>query len=176
MHEYKSNDIFTPLELTEENVDTLFNYCLWNSALPYSKEQCCISLPFPLNLGYSREISNYVKFDRRKLLEKKQIILYLLGQIHNIEGRCSIGIGDLIMRYDSVCWYHSLNNIIYPLNFAYLITAEPLNILSDFEENHHARILSNIEATLSPNDLDFPEWYQDYKRKHPELNVPVVNI
>ena len=69
-------------ELTEANVQTIFNRCIAKEGTP--EDQCFNSILFSRLRGYSPDAERIVVFDREKMLANKNNIQYLYGQLKNV--------------------------------------------------------------------------------------------
>ena len=69
-------------ELTEANVQAIFNRCIAKEGTP--EDQCFNSILFSRLRGYSPDAERIVVFDREKMLANKNNIQYLYGQLKNV--------------------------------------------------------------------------------------------
>lgn len=161
---------FEPIELTEGNVNAIYNRCHTHPKEGDSKDDFYMSLPFPKSMGYS-DIYNMQYFNKQALDKNKANILYLLGQIKGISDKTKISIPDFSYTYNDKIWVSDPNVLMH---LFYLTTAYGADILSNFDnrdKSNSTRILHAIEPTLSPKDPNFKEWYKGYAKRHPELNI-----
>ncbi len=70
---------FVPMDLNEDNVETLFNRCLANE----QTETKILSSLFPANNGYENP-DKPITFSNQKILENKKNIRYLFGQLETV--------------------------------------------------------------------------------------------
>ena len=92
-------ECFHPIDLSEANVQAIFNRCLtYNDDAPY-----LISDVFSPLLGY--EVGNARLFDKEAILKNKQTIRYLFGQLAGVhEGKKSLTKSDFLMSYRNTRW------------------------------------------------------------------------
>lgn len=91
---------FTPIDLNEENVQTIFKRCLATD----STEQKQSSVLFSALYGFE-ESSTSIYFDKQKLAENKEAIQYLYGQVETIHSnKYSFAPSDLSKKYSSLPW------------------------------------------------------------------------
>ena len=90
---------FHPIDLSEANVQAIFNRCLTNNDnAPY----LIIDVFSPL-LRY--EVGNARLFDKEAILKNKQTIRYLFGQLAGVhEGKKSLTKSDFLMSYRNTRW------------------------------------------------------------------------
>ena len=90
---------FHPIDLSEANVQAIFNRCLTNNDdAPY-----LISDVFSPLLGY--EVGNARLFDKEAILKNKQTIRYLFGQLAGVhEVKKSLTKSDFLMSYRNTRW------------------------------------------------------------------------
>mgnify|MGYP006864514348 CR=1 FL=1 len=158
---------FKPLDLNEDNVQAIFNRCLYSTD---SKERSEARL-FYTRLGYSEEEANPIYFDKDILIENKPNIEYLYGQLDSVHtGKYkteSQTIKDFIKSYTQKNW--SQNKGIL-LELLYLASNVEVSILSPFNkaDGDTTRIRPDIKETLSPKDPNFPEWWEKHKSEWEE--------
>lgn len=152
---------FTPLELTEGNVQAIFNRCL---ATVDSTETVSVS-PFPTITGYSAIGNKIVDFDVGKLLANKGSIEYLFGQlkiVHKGAFHCKHEMKDFFTDYCDKQWTDDKK---YILEFIYLCITPEIWLMRPFNhrEDDTTSITDKIEPTLSPKDPAFPAWWEAHK-------------
>ena len=157
---------FEPLELTEGNVEAIFNRCVKK---PDEDVETVTSAPFGHAGGYSSN-NDVTFFAKDRLLKNKTNIFYMMGQVKDIAEKKEITLADLAISYPNLAWTKDLECL---LKLVYLCCNEESLILYEFNnkqgENTSA-IIQKIEPTLSPKDTKFPEWYKGYKARHPEID------
>ena len=154
---------FIPIDLTEGNVQAIFNRCLYTM----ESKNCEEARPFYQRLGYSEEEENEViYFDKDVLLKNKTIIMYLFGQVAAVHtGRAKTeaqSMADFMMAYSGNNW---TNNRGFLLRLLYLGSNVETAILSPFnkEKGDITRIAPEVTPTLSPKDPAFPAWWEAHK-------------
>lgn len=153
---------FKPLELTEENVQAIFNRCLLKAE---SKEIARTAL-FSRIMGYSEEEELVVEFDKAALLENKKNIRYLYGQlsaVHTGKGlKYRLATADFSTNYQENVW-HSSEGVLKMLLYLGLNNALALSSPFSKVDNDTTIIRKDIKPTLSPKDPNFPEWWDQHK-------------
>lgn len=97
---------FTPIDLNEENVQTIFKRCLASD----STDEKQSSALFRARYGFE-STSTPISFDRKKILENKDAIKYLYGQLHAIHsGNFIFAPSDLVKKYSSLPWTNNKRN------------------------------------------------------------------
>ena len=148
-------------ELTEGNVQDIFNRCLYTM----ESQNCVEACPFYQRLGYSEE-EKAVYFDQDILLKNKKAILYLFGQVSAVHtGKAknkAQTIADFMMAYSGNNW---TNNRGYLFELLYLGSNIETAILSPFdkEKDDITRITPEVTPTLSPKDPNFPAWWEVHR-------------
>lgn len=146
-------------ELTEANVQAIFNRCLFTLESKNRTE----ARPFYQRLGYSEEEEKAVYFDQDILLKNKKAILYLFGQVAAVHTKTETQtIADFMMAYSGNKW---TNNRGYLLELLYLGSNREAAILFPFnkEKGDITRITPEVTPTLSPKDPAFPAWWEAHK-------------
>lgn len=152
---------FEPLELTEGNVQAIFNRCL---ATVDSTETISVS-PFPTITGYSAIGNKIVDFDEGKILANKRSIEYLFGQlqiVHKEAFHCNHKIKDFFTDYCDRQWTDDRK---YILEFIYLSITPEIWLMRPFSQrdDNTTSIKADIKPTLSPKDPAFPAWWEAHK-------------
>ena len=154
---------FTPIELTEGNVQAIFERC---SAKEDSKN-FSYSILFPITRGWKHEDCITIKFDADKLLKDKKAIQYLFGQLQRVhrsvegENVLDVTIDDYNITYKETHWTSDKKIL---LKLLYLgVPAETLFITPFFAELNTSGINGIVKPTLSPKDPAFPAWWEQHK-------------
>ena len=152
---------FEPLELTEGNVQAIFNRCL---ATKDSTETISVS-PFPVITGYSAKGNKIVDFDEGKILANKRSLEYLFGQlqiVHKGSFHCKHKINDFFTDYCGEPWAGDQK---YILEFLYLSVTPGISLIMPFSQrdDNTTSTKSDITPTLSPKDPNFPAWWEAHK-------------
>ena len=158
----KEANKFKPQELTEANVQAIFNRCL------AKKDTMSIAraVLFPIFLGYDRSEDIPIHFDQDILLKNKKAIMYLFGQVSAVHtGKAkneAQTIADFMMAYSGNNW---TNNRGHLLELLYLGANRETAILYPFnkENGDITRIAPDVTPTLSPKDPAFPAWWEAHK-------------
>ena len=142
------------LDLNEENVKKVFNYCLANKETkdPFKAE----FLKETLNM----KLPN-IFFSRQKVTEKYQAIKYLIGQLLSVHKDDShLSLMDGYKKYDSTNWTENKGSLfmLYYLgtSIAALPLFKPFHVEKTYMSSIHGQTL--IKPTLSPVDPAFPDW------------------
>ena len=151
---------FKPQELTEANVQAIFNRCL---ATEDSKHISAGSL-FPPSHGYAQGAERVIQFDLDLLLKNKKSIKYLYGQLHLVHTSQTgkrVTIDDYNMTYTGNHWTRDKTTM---LQFLYLGLTAAINTVLPFNAKDSTSILNPpITPTLSPKDPAFPAWWEEHK-------------
>ena len=164
-NEEHKDDGFQPLELTEANVQAIFNRCL---ATFESKERIPVVL-FPVMFGYKPEDEILIQFDKQILLKNIKNIDYLYGQLNEVhkigsahsKQRKGMSIEDFLTLYTGSTWTTDKGSL---LKFLYLGCNDEHNLIKPFNKKYNGTDMSmNIKPTLSPRDPNFPAWWEAHK-------------
>ena len=153
---------FKPQELTEGNVQALFNRCLAKDGLPV-----LTSLLFPTILG-NMERNDYgaVDFDKDAILKNKLTIAYLFGQLNAVHAsqdkNMPLTIENFSLNYSGVVWSENERTL---LELLYLGKCAEIDLIHPFNahKNNTTHFMSDIKPTLSPKDPAFPAWWEAHK-------------
>ncbi|MCD8381932.1 MAG: hypothetical protein LUC30_03315 [Clostridiales bacterium] len=147
---------FEPIDLNETDVDVIFKKCLADENT--TEKEC--SYLFSREYGYSKESEESVFFDRKRINENRNNILYLLGQTHpcHYYREENVTPKTISQKYNGEIWTRN-NGIIMEL----LHLARAIDELSPFNKATQDAILLIMKTTLSPNDPNFPEWWKEHK-------------
>lgn len=97
---------FTPIELNEENVQTIFKRCLAGDSTVEKQS----SALFRAQYGFENT-STPISFDRKKILDNKDTIKYLYGQLEAIHSSNFVfAPSDLVKKYSSLSWTNNKRN------------------------------------------------------------------
>ena len=148
---------FEPLELNEGNVQAIFNRCLATKDTPEADEQ--LGILFKKIMGYEED-SKPIVFSKSQIGQNKKNILYLMGQLDSVhKGSREVTAKETIFRYDGKQWATN-NAIIMELYHM----ARAINCISPFIKKYNvANTERIITPTLSPNDPNFPAWWEAHK-------------
>ena len=154
---------FTPLELTEGNVQAIFNRCLAKEDTPKEKETTGVL--FSRTTGFSGKDVKIICFNRDKLLVNKKDIEYLLGQlkaVHDSNGNdVKLLIADITKRYDGTLWTGDTDSLF---KLGYLGVVPEISLVNPVLAKDRSTVISGkITPTLSPKDPAFPAWWEAHK-------------
>ena len=150
-----------PMELNEENVDLLFDRCFAPEGNAEDQDNFVAVSPFSEELGYDED-SPMVFFRKETALKNKNNILYLLGQLKDIENKKYLRPDDFYIKADGIKWTEDKEKA---MKLIYLTDTAPLDIISIFinlDFSNSAKIIKPIEKTLSPTSEDFEKWYENF--------------
>ena len=153
---------FNPLDLTEENVQAIFERCLATSE---SKNKTWAEM-FYLSLGYKEEDSTPITFDSDIISKNKKLIMYLYGQLDCVHTEKHLSerqsMSDFAKTYAGKTWAQSKAVL---LELLYLGGSHEAPYVTPFDKrlNDTVRIASEIKPTLSPKDPAFPAWWEQHK-------------
>lgn len=156
------NNGFTPLDLKEENVQTIYNRCLANEEEKQHINLCNFTTIFyKSNTGID---SGTVCFSKDKIKKNLKNIDYLFGQLQNIHMPKKdriFTLQDSAIKYDNTAWTKELEYIFKLLNLAYATGQFP----TFTKQNNlvYTARYKNTLPTLSPKDPNFPAWWAEHK-------------
>ena len=146
----KRENEFTPIDLTEENVQKLFKRCLATEQTTDVQG----TILFSQKRGY-KENSSLIAFDNKKLAENLNSIRFLLGQLKFVHEESSLlTTTNGIEKYDSSIWTKDPNILMQLL---YLGQANGLYY--PFQAATNCTQMLGIIPSFSPKDPKFAEWY-----------------
>lgn len=154
--------VFTPLDLNEENVQTIFKRCLPDDTT--SETQGLVL--FHKVLGFN-ENSSSVCFDKEKIEKNRQQITYLYGQLNDtFQKKNKTTPVSASTKYTGEHWSKSPDIII---KFLQLGTC--LNLIYPFlAETKEASLNNKVTPTLSPKDPHFSDWWEQHKSEWETTN------
>lgn len=142
------------LDLTEENVKKVFNYCL---ATKETKD--------PFKAEFLEETQNMklpnIFMSKQKIIEKVWVIRYLLCQLAAIhEDKALLPLLDGYRKYDGTNWTENKGTLFMLYYLASSTGALPLFMPYPEKKTYVSPIHGqlHLKATLSPADPDFPDW------------------
>ena len=146
----KSGNKFKPRNLTDSNVQAIFNRVLATEESEH---------PLPLGL-YTDDTSSNIMFDADVLEKNYKKIQYIFGQVKAVhEQKRLMDITELIIKCDDTVWTTNKETL---MKFMYLIISSGLITALDKEDSEVA-ILSSAKITLSPDDPNFEAWWEEHK-------------
>ena len=156
---------FEPIELTEGNVQAIFEGCLadLNCVAGLTGEHSSAARLFPPEYGYQRGDEVAIQFDPAKLRKNKKTIEYLFGQVQDVHTHKlqALTIDDYNTTYSGTHW---TNDKVIMMKFLYLgVTYETQCVTPFLPKSGTAIISSKLKPTLSPKDPAFPEWWEKHK-------------
>ena len=151
---------FTPVELTESFVQSIFNRCLAKE----NTNEVAFATLFPTALGYQSGSEKLIQFDKEILLKNKATIEYLFGQlyrVHNPNGSFDMSIDDYNTTYENKHW---TSDKVTLLKLLYLGVSSKTHFITSFRaETNKSTISPEVKPTLSPKDSNFPVWWEEQK-------------
>lgn len=155
-----ANNSFEVLELSEGNVQAIFNRCLaTDSTTEYIK-----SVLYQKEFGYEQD-SNPILFDKGKLLANLKHIRYLYGQLkttHKKTNTINTGKNNasaVMLNYQDNVWTEN-NSVI--LKLFHLGVGS--NTIFPFSKNGNSMFQNvGIQPVLSPKDPNFTSWWETHK-------------
>lgn len=149
-------------ELTEGNVQAIFNRCIAKEGTP--EDQCANSILFSRLRGYSPDAERIVVFNREKMLANKKNIQYLYGQLKNVhEGNKNLQINEAFLTYSGTHWTTNKGGLLEFLYLGGAATDYMLICIFDSKTNSTELNMNYIKPTLSPKDPAFPAWWEAHK-------------
>lgn len=152
------NEEFKPLELTNGNVQAIFNRCL---ATSNSKDVVSALIASSLT-GFDKSSIKIISFDKTNLLANRPSIEYLYGQLKSIHTPVKrLPISDLFVSYSGEVWTSNKDIL---MELLYLGSSKDSRILDIFEaQNMTTSFVAPIKPTLSPKDPNFQAWWAQHK-------------
>ena len=141
--------VFTPIELTDENVQKIFDECLVDE----KNENRMIALLYE----ESTYDKLYFDFDRIKAYKKN--IAYMFGQLKGAHlHEQMLLIPDLAIKYAGNSW---VKNKASFMKFTYLgiVTSQ----ISKVSKKYGKTLNLSIKPTLSPSDPNFDSWWEEHR-------------
>lgn len=151
---------FKPLELTEGNVQTIFNRCLATK----DTEDYLKSILQQKDFGYEKD-SNPILFDKKKLIENLKTIRYLYGQLFTTHKRSNTinttpgNPHNSSINYKREVWTDKKGIL---MQFFHLGVVSDTIYPFTLKGNSGFKDI-DIQPTLSPNDPNFSEWWEAHK-------------
>lgn len=148
---------FRPLELSEGNVQAIFNRCLAKNG---TTETTASSLYFS-SLGWEKE-DDGLRFSISQLQANQRNVQYLVGQLKPVhEGQHILTLEDMAKNYQGSVWAKERAAL---LQLLYLGSSDALTIFSPLIAKWNGTTLNmSITPTLSPKDPAFPAWWEAHK-------------
>ena len=151
---------FFGIELKERSVKALFRKCS-----PTEQSQHLeTALLFTKVFGYHKDEEPII-FDTDKLIENKEYILYLFGQLrefHNNEEEI-LRLEDTALRYDGNLW---TTDVEYIMKLLYLGVSPSVGAITPLKyPEHYAFKNPDILPTLFPLDPNFDSWIREYQKE-----------
>ena len=145
---------FEPLELTEANVQAIFNRCLAKA----DTTEKVSSILYCKELGYEKEDLG-VSFAQNALVANRKNIEYLYGQLASVhESQFILKEADFAKTYSGHLWTEETASI---MQLIYLGISEAVKLLTLFNAKAGGTALyAPITPTLSPKDPAFPAWWE----------------
>lgn len=141
--------VFTPIELTDENVQRLFNACVLEGKTDNG---------VPASL-YEEESTSKLYFDYDLLGEHEKAISYMFGQLKGAHLHEQMPlIPDLAIKYNEKSWVKNKASL---MKFIYLGIAA--NQISRVSKKYGKTLNLSIKPTLSPSDPNFDSWWAEHK-------------
>ena len=154
-------------ELTEANVQAIFNRCIAKEGTP--EDQCFNSILFSRLRGYSPDAERIVVFDREKMLANKNNIQYLYGQLKNVHaGNDTLQINEAFLSYSGTHWTTNKGVLLEFLYLGAAVTDYQFVRIFDSKTNSTKLNTDIITPTLSPKDPAFPAWWEAHKSEWEE--------
>ena len=148
---------FFPIDLNEGNVQAIFNGCLATENTPEDDEQ--LSILFQKDFGYEKDSAPIV-FSKSRIIQNKQNILYLLGQLKSVhEHNLRITSTESVYKYNGEKWTTDTATIMK----LYHLSEAAKGIGPFVKKYNSANTRSGVKPTLSPKDPAFPAWWEAHK-------------
>ena len=160
---------FVPGDLSESTVKGMFNRCIADSETP--RGDFLESLLFSKYSGLVQH-EKPIYFRTSMIKSNEKDIHYLYGQVlqshkSNIQISSLIGLNDGAFKYDGTLWTRDKSALLM-----FLHLGEAVGLLTDFNSIKQS-LLKKVKPTLSPNDPEFPAWWEEHKS---EWEAPMKSI
>ena len=146
---------FEEMELTEGNVQAIFNRCLSTPGEAVTYAQV-------LQKALAGEDSELFKFSRIKINNNSKTISYLLGQLEGVHKEMI----HIPLEYGTVDYkdrkWTTARDILLKL-YALAIANDNIRPFALQKDKTLAINISSIKPTLSPKDPSFPAWWEAHK-------------
>lgn len=145
--------------LEDGSVNDLFNMCLADEDTKESESVCL----FNKFLGYS-EYGQFILLDKDYLLDNKEDILFLFGQLKAAHGEKKDlnTIEDLVIDYTGKPWTTDKTVL---MKLLYLGVSQYVRAISPFVAPDHKVAFLNIKPTFSPEDPDYYPFIKEYRKQ-----------
>ena len=147
---------FEPLELTEGNVQVVFNRCLAKEGegnLTYAQV---------LQPALAGKQSDLIRFSKERIEANSKTISYLFGQLKGVHEQARvIPLEYGIISYEGEKWTTSADILLrlYELGMVNL-NVNPFSLQKD---KSLATNISTVKPTLSQKDPAFPAWWEQHR-------------
>ncbi len=150
-------DKFVASSLNESTVKTIFYNCM---VKPDTKEENMIDI-FLFDEAAGFEENNQVfTFDELAVQKNSKIINYIIGQLKNVHDKNRMPkVDELFLTYQNKAWTASTSPV---MELLYLLTVNS-NILKLNKQIEHITFMNEEKPTLSPEDPNFPAWWEEHK-------------
>ena len=148
---------FTPLELTEGNVQAIFNRCL-------AKEgEGNITYAQVLQPALTGKQSDLVRFSKERIRANSKNISYLLGQLKGVHQKEELMLLEYgIMAYSGIKWTLNIDILLKLYEVGMVnINLTPFSLQEDGKTL--VTDIRKLKPTLSPKDPNFPAWWEAHK-------------
>lgn len=146
---------FEPMDLNAENINKLAHLCGAdkNSKFVYN------IIFYQRKLGFPKDTLP-ITFDADIMDENAPTIFYLFGQLYTVHNNFhTLPVKDAAKKYDKTIWEKDKVAITYLLHLA--VAAKVIN--PPDAKTKCCIMSSKVTPTLSPNDPNFPEWWEKHK-------------
>lgn len=180
---------FKPLELNDKNVEAIYERCLADDKTPEDDRAECMA--FLGVCGYDRNIFRKLYFSKTAIAADRKNIYYLYGQLSGVHEpedvpsarRRTVSVGSCVRDYRGNQWFTEKKSLLmlFYIGAVFLcdtpISGFTSKAYSDELENNingrmpapQQRITLNdvtflsdgVVPTLSPEDPDFPAWWEE---------------
>ena len=151
------NNILKPLDLNAESVKNIYLACR-----PTSETKELYRIIFQQKaLGFPDD-STPLLLDAKAVETNLSNIFYLFGQLKSIHLQYPfLPIKDILKKYDNTFWTKDKSAPMYLMHLGIAAGA----MMPPTAETKSAFVGNDILPTLSPNDPDFQNWYENNKVK-----------
>ena len=157
-------DRFIPLELNEDNVNTIYKRCLPTEDTP--DENTVVNYLFMKKNGFSED-SNPLLFNKSKLQKEYKKIVYLLGQLKDVHDDSSFFyLDNLGLNYNNETWFQTsdaqkaLDTVFKLIALGSTVEDEKgISPITPLVKEYNGCINIDILPTFSPKDHPaYDEW------------------
>ena len=141
--------LFTPIELTDENVQKIFDECLVDEK---NENRMIVLL-------YEESIYDKLYFDFDRIKAYKKNIAYMFGQLKGAHLHKQMPlIPDLAIKYNEKSWVKNKASLM-----KFICLGIAASQISKVSKKYGNTLNLSIKPTLSPSDPNFEAWWEEHR-------------